>query len=70
VTLIQDTISLGCTALTGSGGADQGKDTGSGNNGGPGGQVENRVPEPGTLLLAGFGLAGLFASRKRLFPVA
>jgi len=70
VTLIQDTISLGCTALTGSGGADQGKGTGSGNNGGPGGQVENRVPEPGTLLLAGFGLAGLFASRKRLFPVA
>ncbi|MDZ7805363.1 DUF3494 domain-containing protein [Thiohalophilus sp.] len=27
------------------------------------------VPEPATLLLFGFGLAGLFASRKRLLPV-
>jgi type VI secretion system secreted protein VgrG len=28
------------------------------------------VPEPSTLLLFGFGLAGLFTFRKRLFPVA
>lgn len=28
------------------------------------------VPEPSTLLLLGYGLAGLFTSRKRLFPVA
>lgn len=28
------------------------------------------VPEPSTLLLFGFGLAGLITSRKRLFPVA
>jgi len=28
------------------------------------------VPEPGTLMLFGFGLAGLFTFRKKLFPVA
>jgi len=33
--------------------------------------VPGRVlPEPGTLMLFGFGLAGLFASRKKLFPIA
>ena len=70
VILNQDTISLGCTALTGSGGAAEGVDTGTGGNGGTGGQVVNGVPEPGTLLLAGLGLAGLLASRKRQLPVA
>jgi hypothetical protein len=30
----------------------------------------NSVPEPGTLVLFGLGLVGLFAFRKRLFPVA
>ena len=73
VTLHKDTISLGCTALTGSGGADQSgglPGSGSGNDGGQGGQVANRVPEPTTLLLAGLGLAGLFASRKKQIRVA
>jgi len=83
VTLIMDTISLGCTTgmnatdVTGagsevadSGGFDQGKDTGSGGVGGSNGQVVNGVPEPGSLLLFGFALAGLFVSRKRGFPVA
>jgi len=70
VTLIQDTISLGCTGFENSGGFDQGKDTGSGGVGGSNGQVVNGVPEPGSLLLFGFALAGLFVSRKRVFPVA
>ena len=63
VTLIKDTISIGCggTAETGSGTG--GFDQGPGN--GPSG-----VPEPATVLLFGLGLAGLFASRKRLFPAA
>jgi type VI secretion system secreted protein VgrG len=54
VTLDTNTIGTGCTT-------------------GPGGEVTPTpgvpVPEPGTLLLFGFGLAGLFASRKKLFPV-
>ena len=70
VTLIQDTISLGCAGFEDSGGFAEGEDTGTGGTGGSGGQVVNSVPEPATLLLFGFGLAGLFASRKRLFPVA
>ena len=58
VTLIHDNISTGCEGVGfGSGGFDQGG----------GGQA---VPEPATLLLFGFGLAGLFTFRKRLFPVA
>jgi len=70
VTLIQDTISLGCAGFADSGGFAEGVDVGSGGEGGSGGKVVNSVPEPATLLLFGFGLAGLFASRKRLFPVA
>ncbi|MDO8478213.1 MAG: ice-binding family protein [Candidatus Rokubacteria bacterium] len=58
VTLIHDKISIGCEGVGfGSGGFDQ---VG-------GGRI---VPEPATLLLFGFGLAGLFTFRKRLFPVA
>ena len=72
VTLIQDTISLGCGVAGdtgfGSGGYDQGKVIGNGGlTGGSGGQV---VPEPGTLVLAGLGLAGLLAFRKRQVAVA
>ncbi len=58
VTLIHDTISIGCEGIGfGSGGFDQGG----------GSKV---VPEPAALLLLGFGLAGLFTFRKSLFPVA
>lgn len=59
VTLIQDSISTGClgTGLEGSGGLS-------------GGLATTPIPEPATYLLFGFGLAGLFAFRKRLFAVA
>ena len=65
VTLQQNTISIGC-AGTGE----------EGSNGLSGGRLDvvggvvRVVPEPGTLVLFGFGLAGLFVSRKKLFPVA
>ena len=32
--------------------------------------ANGNIPEPGTFMLLGFGLAGLFAFRKRLLPVA
>jgi hypothetical protein len=63
VTLIHDTISLGC--------ADTGFETSNGFDQGGGVQViPTPTPAPATLLLLGFGLAGLLALRKRLLPAA
>ena len=67
VTLIQDTISNACmdtgipgaTAVSSSGGFDQGSSLGSGGSGGSGGQVVNGVAEPASLALVILGLAGL-----------
>ena len=73
VTLDQNTISIGCagTGEEGSNGlGGGGLDVVGGVIVDSGGNVVARIPEPGTLLLFGFGLAGLIASRKRLFPVA
>lgn len=57
VTLNQDNISIGCAGFLGSGGFDQGADIGSGG--------EAPIPDPGTLVLVGTGLAGLVARRRR-----
>ena len=54
VTLIQDNISTGCAGFANPGGFDQG---------GPGGG-QPPVPEPGTLVLLGTGIAGLVARRR------
>ena len=59
VTLIQDTISLGCAGYANSGGFDQGANTGFGRSG----AVD--LPEPGSLALLGLGLVGSGVTRRR-----
>ena len=75
-----NTISIGCTTalggstthLAGSNGLSGGLTVIPGPNGTgtPTPLPFAPVPEPGTFVLFGFGLAGLFAFRKRFFAVA
>ena len=59
VTLIQDSISLGCGSYAGSGGFDQGADTGFG------GGAAVDLPEPGSLALLSLGLVAVGVRRAR-----
>jgi hypothetical protein len=63
VTLDTNTISIGCTNVKGEGGSGglSGAST-SGGSGGSGGTTA--MPEPSTLLLVGFGIAGLLLFRR------
>jgi len=86
VTMDTNTIGIGCTTFLGGSDTDLTNGLGGSGLTFVGGVVEiapgqpgegtivsvpgRAIPEPGTLMLLGFGLAGLFASRKRLFPVA
>ncbi len=74
VTLIKDTISIGCGGPadtgSGSGGFDQGTAVGTGGTGGSNGEVVFGVPAPGTLVLFGVALLGLLAARTKQFPIA
>ncbi len=71
VTLIKDTISIGCAGMDATDGTGAGSNVGNSGGFDQGlGAGPSGVPEPGTLLLAGFGLAGLLASRRRPTPVA
>ena len=70
VTLDDNTISIGPTTGSTTGCGSLQLNGGVVTGPGPGGGEIIPAPEPATLLLFGFGLAGLFAFRKKLVPVA
>ncbi len=72
VTLNMDHISIGCggTGFETSSAFAQGAPVTPVLVGGSQGQIVNGVPEPATLLLFGFGLAGLSVFRKKFFAAA